>query len=141
MRGGGIDGDESADRGEESADPAPDLDEFHQLLSSAPRRRVLYYLQEHPETPLEELSDVVAGWKAVEENAVIGPRERNRIRVSLHHTDVPRLADSGVVEYDRENREVTLDPLPDQLSRILHDSREYEQEVRTGGSSSSRQDP
>lgn len=141
MRGGGIDSDESTDRGEEPAHPAPDLDEFHQLLCSAPRRHVLYYLQEHPETPLEELSDVVAGWKAIEENTVVGPRERNRIRVSLHHTDVPRLAESDVVEYDRENREVTLDPLPDRLSRILRNSREYEREVRTGGSDSGRPEP
>lgn len=139
MKGGGIDRDESTGCGEEGVDPAPELDEFYQLLASAPRRRVLYYLQEHPESPLEELSDVVAGWKAIEEDAVVGPRERSRIEVSLHHADVPRLAASDVVEYDRENREVTLDPLPDRLSQILRNSREYEREVRTGESDSGRE--
>lgn len=131
MRGGGFDGDGSTDRGEEPGDAAPDLDEFHQLLCSASRRRILYYLQEHPEIPLEELSDVVAGWKAVEEGAVVGPRERDRIRVSLHHTDVPQLAESDVVAYDRETREVSLEPLPEPLSRILRASREYDRERRT----------
>ncbi|QLD89491.1 ArsR family transcriptional regulator [Natronomonas salina] len=140
MRGGGFD-DGSTDRGEEPEDGAPDLDEFHQLLCSASRRRILYYLQEHPEIPLEELSDVVAGWKAVEENTVVGPRERDRIRVSLHHTDVPRLADSDVVAYDRENREVSLQPLPEPLSRILRESREYERERRSAGADEALPEP
>lgn len=131
MRGGGFDDDGSTDRGEGPGDAAPDLDEFHQLLCSASRRRILYYLQEHPEIPLEELSDVVAGWKAVEEDTVVGPRERDRIRVSLHHTDVPQLAESDVVAYDRETREVSLEPLPGPLSRILRESREYERERRS----------
>lgn len=139
MKGGGIDGGESTGCSEETVDPAPDIDEFHQLLGSAPRRRVLYYLQEHPESSLEELSDVVAGWKALEGETVVGPRERNRIEVSLHHADVPRLAETDVVEYDRESREVTLVPLPDRLSRILRDSREYEREVRDGESDRGRE--
>ena len=141
MRGGGFDDDGSTDRGEEPGDLAPDLDEFYQLLGSASRRRVLYYLQEHPEITLEELSDVVAGWKAVEEDAVVGPRERDRIRISLHHTDVPRLAESDVVEYDRESREVALKQLPEPLSRILRGSREYERERGIGESDGVRPEP
>ena len=141
MRGGGTGGDGSTNRDEESARPSPDLDGFHQLLCSAPRRRVLYYLQEHPETSLEELCDAVAGWKALEEDDLVGPRERDRIRVSLHHTDVPRLVETGVVEYDREDHEVRLGPLPDRLSRILSESREYERERRTGESDGARSEP
>lgn len=141
MRGGGIDGDGSTERGEESEDAAPDLDEFHRLLCSASRRRILYYLQEHPESPLEELSDVLAGWRAVEEDAVVGPHERNRIGLALHHADVPRLAESEVLAYDHENREVSLDPLPEQLSRILQATREYERESGTSDSDGVRPGP
>lgn len=94
-----------------------------------------------PETSLEELCDAVAGWKALEEDALVGPRERDRIRVSLHHTDVPRLVESGVVEYDRDDREVRLGPLPDRLSRIIRESREYERECRTGESAGVRPEP
>lgn len=133
MRTGGSDGDDSTDDEGAPVESTPDLDEFHRLLCSASRRRVLSYLQEHPETGLEELSDVVAGWKAVDEDAVVGPLEHDELRVSLHHTDVPKLADCDVVAYDRERREVTLQPLPESLSDIVRRTRTYEDEVLDGG--------
>lgn len=126
MRGGGSGGDGRTRTGGAPGDSTPELGEFHALLRSTTRRRVLYYLQAHPETGIEELSDALAGWRAVETGGVVGPREQERLRISLHHAAVPRLADDGVVEYDSERGLVTLQPLPEPLSAIVRRSCAYE---------------
>lgn len=133
MRGGGSDGDERTDPGGAPGGSTPELDEFLGLLRSTTRRRVLYYLQEHPETRIEELSDVLAGWRAVEEGDVVGARERKRLRIALHHAAVPRLDDGGVLEYDRTRGRVSLEPLPEPLWDIVRRSYAYEGDLLEAG--------
>lgn len=108
-------------------DGGPDADEFYRLLSSSPRRRILYFLEEHAEASVEELSDVLVGWKAVDDGApVVGRKERNRIRITLHHVHLPMLDSVGLLNYDGAAREASIEPLPEPLSEILHHARTYD---------------
>lgn len=130
MTGGGPDGSRSGEHGSGTWGTAPDADEFHRLLSSTRRRRVLYFLREHREASLAELSDVLAGWRAVDEDRAVERRGRDGIRVSLHHTDLPMLDDGGLLAYDRDGRAVSMPALPADLAAILRHSRAYERKRR-----------
>lgn len=127
MRGGGDCESGTVGAGNESDEPGPDADDFFRLLSSRDRRRALYYLQEHSRSGLEELCDVLAGWRALDDSGVTEPTVRDRIHVSLHHTDLPLFESVGVVAYDRDARTVELEPLPEALSTILDRARAYDE--------------
>jgi len=73
--------------------------ERHQLLASERRRTTLEVLSQRI-TPvdLEELATAVAG----RETSVASEQHRERIRISLHHKHLPKMADMGVVDYDAE---------------------------------------
>lgn len=102
------------------------LDAFYRALSSQTRRRVLYYLQEHPTVDVAELSDVLVGWQSVDRGGLVGKDVRERVRVSLRHVDLPKLDSAGIVTYDPDDGEVSLSTLPEELSQLLQRAQEYD---------------
>jgi hypothetical protein len=84
-------------------------DTVYDLLSNARRRFVLSFLRGRDEPiELSELSKRVAAWEndtAVEE---LTDQQVKRVYVSLYQTHIPKLADSGLVDYDKETGEVSL---------------------------------
>lgn len=93
--------------------PFPDnevaKDTLFDLLSSPRRRFILYYLHEvSRETTLQELADEVGAWeydKAVED---LTRQESKRVYVSLYQTHIPKLAKSGIIEYDSDSGDIKL---------------------------------
>ena len=86
------------------------------LLADPRRRYLLWHLSECGRATVEEVATRIAAWErdaAVEDV----PRSRcKRVAASLHHAHLPRLADHGVVDYDRESGEVVLtDDVVDRL--------------------------
>ena len=79
-----------------SRDPIP-REEIFELLSNERRRGAIHYLKrEHSEAPVEELVDAVVDWEQ-------GDRpSRASVYSSMVQTHLPRMAEVGVVEYDRE---------------------------------------
>lgn len=82
---------------------APSFDEPDalELLAGRRRRYVLYYLMNAPDdsVDLEELVDRVRDYEREAEGSV--PDEhRHRVATSLHHCELPKLVDHGVVDYD-----------------------------------------
>lgn len=72
----------------------------HELLRSSRRRFVLgYLLGEDQPLSVEELVEAVTDWEFGEDAT---ERNREDVAISLHHAHLPRMADLGVVEYDRE---------------------------------------
>lgn len=130
MRGGGHSDSETADSGSGATETTLDADEFYRLLSSSPRRRVLYFLREHSTADLEELSDVLAGWRAVKDGRVVEARERDRLRTTLHHTHLPLFESAGVAVYDHDSREVVFSPSTGTVSTILRHAHGHD---ATGG--------
>lgn len=112
VRRAGLDGtlENVHDRREE------DLDELFDLLSEPVRGTLLAVLDDvaREDFPL----DVEAVADAVLERSgpgrEPGPTDdaRERLVVSLHHRHLPKLADAGVLAYDREERTVTFEGYP-----------------------------
>ncbi len=78
-------------------------DTVFDILSNARRRYVLYYLRQQSE-PIEltDLAEHVAAWENETDIESMGEQERKRVYVSLYQTHIPKLADTGLVEYDKE---------------------------------------
>lgn len=82
-----------------------------ELASSARRQLVAAVLSERVE-PLT-LDELVA--EIARSEGAASPGEGDAIRLELHHCHLPKLADAGLVRYDRETNRLT--PLP-ALSRF-----------------------
>jgi len=80
--------------------------EHHQLLASERRRIALNVLSEGltPVT-LGELVSAVA--KRDPDVDASDESHLKRVRISLHHNHLPKMADMGVIDYDTDSRQVT----------------------------------
>lgn len=84
------------------------LGDIHRLLSHSMRRSLLRLLRETDETKVETLSTKLV---EVDENisaGMNGEEGAERIELLLHHTHLPKLADFGILEYDRSAGEVKM---------------------------------
>ncbi|WP_226479597.1 DUF7344 domain-containing protein [Natrinema amylolyticum] len=97
--------------GETQADA---VDTAMELLADQRRRSLLNYLEETDGTAtLTEVAVEIADQEAgAEPNAIsdhdVSPRDRRAVRISLHHTHIPKLANADVVDYDTETETITL---------------------------------
>ncbi|MFC6723356.1 hypothetical protein ACFQE1_02880 [Halobium palmae] len=95
-----------------------DQGQIHDVLRNTRRRLVLERLREADgaET-VRDLSEHIA---AVESGEEPPPRNvRQSVYVSLHQTHLPKLDDLGIVTYDSDAKEVTLDEHADELRVYL----------------------
>lgn len=83
------------------------LGELFDVLRSARRRRLLYYLQdlEGTETTLECAVRAINAFESSIDASEGAPRGQS-IWVSLAHTHLPRLDAAGVLEYDHRSGDV-----------------------------------
>lgn len=110
------------------SDPSVEDDVFR-ALAERKRRVVLYFLLEHDDAPVEEIVDVVTGWCHTTDRRMATVEDRNRVQIALSHVHLPLLEDVGIVTVDSEQTHVSLDSLPDTVSRLLRWS--YRRERRT----------
>ncbi|WP_096388810.1 DUF7344 domain-containing protein [Halopenitus persicus] len=90
-----------------STEMSPDL--VFDILSNTRRRMVLYYLRQYGEpTSVQKLAEEIAALEndvAVDE---LTQQQRKRVYVSLYQTHLPKLEETGVIEYDDDRDEVHL---------------------------------
>jgi len=83
--------------------------EVYDLLSNARRRFVISYLRDRDEpVELNDLSRDVAAWENDTDVENLTDQQIKRVYVSLYQTHVPKLSESGIVEYDQDSGEVAL---------------------------------
>jgi len=85
-------------------------DELLTILSNQRRRFAIHYLKQHDHTELTvtELSEQVAGWENDKQIEELTRTERKRVRSALRQFHLPKMADSGVIEYDTARGMVSL---------------------------------
>ena len=95
--------------------PSDDVNTMMKLLADRRRRIVLQYLEAADgSATLTELAVEIATQEATEApNAIsdhgdVSARDRRAVRISLHHTHIPKLAAADAIDYERETETVTL---------------------------------
>lgn len=93
---------------------------IYDILSSPRRRFVLYYLREHGgEATVSELADEVAAWENDLAVDALSDKQRKRAYVSLYQTHIPKLAEVGIIDYDKDSGLVRMTDRANRVNRYL----------------------
>ncbi|WP_435179594.1 DUF7344 domain-containing protein [Halorussus sp. AFM4] len=115
-------------------EPIDDVSAAFDLLRDARRRGVLYTLKRNGQTSVEELAERIAAWQSAED----GETDPESVEVSLVHAHLPKLADAGVVEYDRDRGTAELADRGDDLDPLLRCTSEREPDLFRAARGSNR---
>lgn len=99
-----------------------------QLIADPTRQEVIRILQDHDEPTLQfgELASEVTGGEATSRDD--GRTRNERVRVALHHTHLPKLAQSDVIVYNRTRKTVTAGAAFDTAETLLTATESIEAE-------------
>lgn len=103
-----------------------DDDDLYRALASTRRRRLLYILLVEEESTVQKLATVLTGWGTTETGRMATPADRTDIITSLEHHHLPLLAESNLVDYDRQSGAVVLGPVDQPVADLISRSVESE---------------
>lgn len=103
--------------GGESGAIAPD--QVFDVLRNHRRRHALRYLEDAPETTVSDLAEYVAAIENGVESAEVTSEQRKRVYVALYQNHLPKLADVGAIDYDRNRGTVDRTDAADAFSPYL----------------------
>jgi len=105
-------------------EPDPSRDQAYHILSNARRRFILQHL-EQTEEPIKliELARQGAAWENDKPIDDLTEKEEKRMYVSLYQTHIPKLADAGLIHYDRDSQEIRLADGPDTALPIIDNDK------------------
>ncbi|MFB6202852.1 MAG: winged helix-turn-helix domain-containing protein [Halorhabdus sp.] len=84
-------------------------DDVFDILSNPRRRMVLYYLREHAgSVDVKELAEAIAAMENDVDVSELTSQQRKRVYVSLYQTHLPKMAETGVIDYDKDGGTVRL---------------------------------
>ncbi|SDR34952.1 DUF7344 domain-containing protein [Natronobacterium texcoconense] len=93
------------------------LDTIYSVLADTQRRYALQYLLAHSEpVSVHQLANELAELESGTTVGSVSTDQRQEIYLRLKHVHLPLLADTGIVEWDRESERITLSSLLDHLS-------------------------
>lgn len=104
------------------------FDRVLEAISSSRCRYALYALAEAEPQDLESLTETVLEWEAGRPVEEVPEDHRERVRTSLHHQQLPRLADLRIVEYDPRSKMVRYRDPPQHLEDFLAVCQEIDAE-------------
>ncbi|PGF17535.1 hypothetical protein CP556_16455 [Natrinema sp. CBA1119] len=91
------------------------VDTVMDLLANRRRRAVLQYLEANDgSATLTELAVEIAAQEtgsdpnAISDHGTVSAREQRAVRISLHHTHIPKLAATEAIDYDTATETVAL---------------------------------
>lgn len=104
---------------DEPVEPVP-LDVVFGILKNERRRLVLEYMAEHGSgTSLSDLAEYIASIENDKPPSELGSQERKRVYVGLYQCHLPRMHDSGAIEFDKNRGSVDPGPNIDQFYEYL----------------------
>ena len=115
--------------------PAVD-DEVFVALSDRCRRIALYYLRWRDRADVDQLADVVAGWRGADRRGAVSRGERDRVRATLLDWHLPVLVEADLVAVDEATGSVTIEPLSGPVDSLI--DLAYEAEGGGSGTSARR---
>ncbi|MGQ3722646.1 MULTISPECIES: DUF7344 domain-containing protein [Natrialba] len=91
------------DRQRSSSSDESRIDELLLILSHHRRRDVLYYLSEHELASIESLATKITAHELDCSSSDVTPDDRKPVLIDLYHNHLPKLTNSGLIEYDRRS--------------------------------------
>lgn len=93
-----------------------DDDEAYDVLGAERRRFVIVCLHKHETAlTLADLADELAAWEHDTPLTEIPAEEVKQIYLDLYHRHIPKLEDSGIVEYQQDGDMVALTELAEEF--------------------------
>ena len=104
----------------EESVPALPRDKIFHILQTQRRRDALRYLKDN-EGPVEmrTLAEQVAAWENDTTVAELSSDERQRVYIALYQSHLPKLAEEGIIEYEKGRGIVERGPVADQFDPYL----------------------
>ncbi|WP_458207472.1 DUF7344 domain-containing protein [Haladaptatus sp. NG-SE-30] len=119
------------------AGPNPNIpplsqDALFDALASRRSRYILHHLRRE-ETPvtLDDLVDTVAAWETDKSIDLVSNEHRHNVSMSLQHTQLPKLAMAGLVQYDADRELVSQGVYAEQADAYLDIAVERDDAVPT----------
>lgn len=98
------------------------------ILSNPRRRFLLYRFLENDRANLTEIALQIAAWEKGTSIEDVSENLHQRIEIVLVHNHLPRLADHGVIEYDRRSGDIVVRDGFEELRPVIDQIREeYDQ--------------
>ncbi|RLM50312.1 hypothetical protein [Halorubrum sp. Atlit-28R] len=98
----------------------PSRDEVFSALSNARRRNVIKYLKTNgSEARVRDIAEQLAAWENDVEINEVTYKQRKRVYTALHQSHLPKLAESGFIDYERDRGLVSLTEESRQLEVYL----------------------
>lgn len=96
-------------------------DDLFHVLQNQRRRRVLQYLIDGDEGPFEmrQIAEQVAAWEHDTSCEALASDQRQRVYVALYQSHLPKLADVGLIDYNKSRGIVSKRPTIDQVVEHL----------------------
>ncbi|WP_327053762.1 DUF7344 domain-containing protein [Halomicrococcus gelatinilyticus] len=100
--------------------PALPRDKIFHILQTQRRRDALRYLKDN-EGPVEmrTLAEQVAAWENDTTVAELSSDERQRVYIALYQSHLPKLAEEGIIEYEKGRGIVERGPVAEQFDPYL----------------------
>lgn len=95
------------------------ISEIMNTLANRRLRYVLYLLREGEHTNVDEIAKQIAARERETSPTAVDERDYERVRIDLHHVQLPKLEDTGIVTYDRRTRSLDYDRLPAPIGEVL----------------------
>ncbi len=101
-----------------------ELEQYLKVLGSKRQRAVITVLADCDEVlDLDMLAEYVAEEVFDAPLDALGGHEVRRVKIRLHHNDLPRLDSGGLVEYDYRSQIIVPGEDIEQVSRVLQNFR------------------
>ena len=92
-----------------TVEDGPSRDEVFTALSNRRRRHVIRYLKSHDsEARVRDIAEQLAAWENDADIAEVTYKQRKRVYTALHQSHLPKLADSGFIDYESNRGLVSL---------------------------------
>ncbi|SFR36613.1 DUF7344 domain-containing protein [Halogeometricum limi] len=98
-------------------------DTVFELLKNQRRRDAIQYLKENEgEAKLGDMAEFIAAKENDIEIAQLSSSQRKRVYIGLYQCHLPKMANSGVIDFEKNRGDITLKPMAEQLEPYLGDS-------------------
>ncbi|MUV57125.1 hypothetical protein SAMN04487947_4113 [Halogeometricum rufum] len=117
---------------QEDAQELLSKDTIFELLKNQRRRDAIRYLKENDgEAKLGDMAEYIAAKENDIEIAQLSSSQRKRVYIGLYQCHLPKMANSGVIDFEKNRGDITLKPMAEQLEPYLGDSTPADDDVRS----------